>query len=83
MKETWILGIRISDRLHAATEVQSVLTKYGCTIRTRLGLHEIAGEYVSPEGIIILELTGQPDEFLKLENELLVLEGVTVRKMVF
>lgn len=83
MKETWILGISISDRLQAASEVQSVLTKFGCTIRTRLGLHEIVDEYVSPEGIILLELTGDPDEFMKLENELLNLDGVTVKKMVF
>jgi hypothetical protein len=83
MKETWILGVRISDRLHAASEVQSVLTKFGCTIRTRLGLHEIVDEYVSPAGIIILELTGNPDEFMKLENELLNVDGVSVKKMVF
>ena len=83
MKETWILGLHVSDRLNSAAEVQAVLTKFGCTIRTRLGLHEIVDEYVSPGGIILLELTGDTDEFAKLENELLSLEGVSVRKMVF
>ncbi len=83
MKETWILGIHITDRAHDVVALQSILTKYGCTIRTRLGLHETAEERVSPEGIILLELTGDKEEFLKLENELLALDGVTVKKMVF
>lgn len=83
MKETWIMGIRLSDRGHDAIRLQSILTKYGCTIRTRLGLHETDEGTVSTTGLILLELTGDPTEFLKLENELLALEGVTVRKMVF
>jgi hypothetical protein len=83
MKETWILGIRLSDHRLAASKVQDVLTKYGCTIRTRLGLHDIVEEYVSPGGIILLELAGDINEFMKLENELLAIDGVTVRKMVF
>ena len=83
MKETWILGIRISDREHDVDALQSILSKYGCTIRTRLGLHEIEEEQVSPAGLILLELTGDKEEFLKLENELLAIDGITVRKMVF
>ena len=83
MNQTVILGIRISDRLGEAGRVQSILTKYGCTIRTRLGLHDVDAEYVSPAGLIILELAGDPAEYLKLENELTGLDGVTVRKMEF
>ena len=83
MKETWILGIRIHDRTQDVTALQSILTKYGCTIRTRLGLHEVVDENVSVGGIILLELTGNKEEFLKLENELLTLDGVTVKKMIF
>lgn len=83
MKETWILGIRISDRAHDVISLQSILTKYGCTIRTRLGLHETDEDGVSSGGLILLELTGDKEEFLKLENELLTIDGVTVKKMVF
>ncbi len=83
MNETWILGIRISDREHEVSLVQNVLTKFGCSIRTRLGLHEVKDGYCAPGGLILLELTGDPSEFIKLENELLSIEGLDVKKMVF
>jgi len=83
MKETWIIGIRVSDRMKDIAALQSVLTKFGCTIKTRLGLHEVKDDYCSPGGLILLELTGQTEEFFKLENELLKIDGLEVRKMVF
>jgi hypothetical protein len=82
MKETWVLGIRSSDRMHDVTALQEVLTKFGCSIRTRLGLHENDGDQVADGGIVILELAGNVEEFMKLENELLKLDGLTVKKMV-
>ena len=82
-KETWILGIYISERVKHVPDVQSVLTKFGCTIKTRLGLHEVENSAVSTLGLIILELTGHREEYLKLENELLKIEGLEVKKMVF
>jgi hypothetical protein len=82
-KETWILGIQITDRLTRVMDVQSVLTKYGCSIKTRLGLHDVVDDHCSPEGLVILELTGQTEEFYKLENELLAIPGINVKKMVF
>jgi hypothetical protein len=83
MKETWILGIQITDRLKKVSDVQAVLTKYGCTIKTRLGLHEVKDEVCSRNGLIILELTGNTEEFFKLENELFKIDGLDVKKMVF
>lgn len=82
-KEIWILGIHISDRVRNAGLVQPVLTKFGGTIRTRLGLHDVTEEISSPTGMILLELTGDPKECLKLENELLKIAGLEVKKMVF
>jgi hypothetical protein len=81
--EIWILGIHISDRVKNAGLIQPVLTKFGCTIRTRLGLHDVTEEYCSSTGMILLELTGDPKEYVKLENELLKIEGLDVKKMVF
>jgi len=83
MKERWILGIQITDRNQEVSDLQAILSKFGCSIKTRLGLHEVEGDYCSTSGLIILELTGNREEFLKLENELLGLEGVEVKKMVF
>jgi hypothetical protein len=65
------------------SEVQAILTKFGCTIKTRLGLHEVKDDYCARNGLIILELTGTIEEFYKLENELLKIDGLVVKKMVF
>ena len=81
--EIWILGIYISDRMKESQKVQSVLTKFGCSIKTRLGLHEVTDDYCATSGIMILELTGDVAECRKLENELLKIEDVEVKKMVF
>ena len=83
MKEIWILGIHITDRVKEVSEVQSILTKFGCTIKTRLGLHEVKDDFCARSGLILLELTGSREEFIKLENELLMVKGLEVKKMVF
>lgn len=83
MKEIWILGIYITNRVKEVSVIQSILTKFGCTIKTRLGLHEVKDDFCARSGLIILELTGSRDEFVKLENALLRVEGLSVRKMVF
>ncbi len=82
-KERWILGIHISDRVKKVGLIQPILTKFGCSIGTRLGLHDVTDDFCSPNGMILLELTGDPNEFTKLENELLNIEGLEVKKMVF
>jgi len=83
MKEIRILGIYISNRVKDASLIQGILTKYGCSIKTRLGLHEVEKDLCSQSGIILLELTGNVDECNKLENELLKIEGLDVQKMIF
>ncbi len=83
MKEIRILGLHLTNRVKEAIKVQDVLTKFGCSIKTRLGLHDVNEEVCSANGIIILELCGSIDEMAKLENELLKIEGLEVRKMTF
>ncbi len=80
--ETWILGIRVTDRATEVEQVQSVLSKFGCSVRTRLGLHDLQEGENAPGGIILLELAGDPVEFAKLENELLSIDGVITKKMI-
>jgi hypothetical protein len=83
MKEVRILGVMINDPAKGADKIQSILTKYGCVIRTRLGMHDMDEEYASDTGLMLLELIGDMHECLRLENELLALDGVEVQKMVF
>ena len=83
MKEIWILGINVTDRAGAVDQVQEVLAKFGCTIRTRLGLHNTGEGACAGCGLILLELYGDFSEFYKLENELLKIQGIEEKKMVF
>jgi hypothetical protein len=83
MKEIRILGILVSQRVKEAFRIQETLTKYGCSIRTRIGLHDVKDNYCSPSGLILLELYGDAEECNKLENELHKIEGLDVQKIVF
>jgi len=80
---TTILGISVFDRTKEAGHVQTLLTRYGCSIKTRLGLHEVTEDFCSHSGLIILELCGDPKEQEKLEQKLNVIPGVEVQKMIF
>lgn len=82
-KETRILGVLITDRNKEAGKVQNVLTKYGCSIKTRLGLHEVTDDVCSTSGLLLLELTGDISEMEKLEKELIAIEGAQTQKMIF
>lgn len=78
-----ILGVHITDRIKHVSEVQTQLTEFGCSIKTRLGLHEASKQECSPNGLIILEFiddTAKADEFA---GKLSAIEGVEVQKMVF
>ncbi len=83
MKEVRILGVMINDPAKGADKIQGILTKYGCVIRTRLGLHDMNDGYAGDTGLMLLELIGDLQECLRLENDLLSLDGVEVQKMVF
>lgn len=83
MKEVRVLGVMINDPTKGANKIQGILTKYGCCIRTRLGMHDMGEMYAAETGLMLLELTGDIQECLRLENELLELEGVDTQKMVF
>lgn len=83
MKEVRIVGVMINDPSKGANNIQNILTKYGCSIRTRLGIHDMNNEYANDTGLMLLELCGDTQECLRLENELLALEGVEMQKMIF
>ncbi len=83
MSEIRILGVLVESRTEAAQKVQDILTRYGCSIRTRMGLHTLEMDDCENCGLIILELTGSQEECMRLENELWKLDNVKVQKMVF
>lgn len=79
---TTILGIRLDNRTNTAVEFQKVLTHYGCAIKTRLGLHEVANNLCAPNGLILLEIISD-SEAEKLKAELLEIEGLELQSMKF
>ena len=78
-----ILGVHITDRIHHVDPVQHALTEYGCSIRTRLGLHEADAGFCSPNGLLLLEMTDDEAKAAELMDTLNAIEGVEAKKMTF
>ena len=56
-----VILVKIDQRSSEATKVQDILTKYGCNIRVRLGLHEVSNEFCANDGLVVLEVQGDRD----------------------
>ncbi|MFZ5988200.1 MAG: hypothetical protein ACOYWZ_13880 [Bacillota bacterium] len=80
MAEYNIMAVIINHRSKKAPEFQEVITKHGCMIKMRLGLHE-AGDVCSEEGLILLQLIGSKEEIGSLESELNGMEGITAKTL--
>jgi hypothetical protein len=78
-----IIGIHVTDRLQHAAEVQKIFTEYGCNIKTRLGLHEVQGDFCGGGGIVILEMIGDEATIDGMIAKLEKIEGIEAKKMVF
>ncbi|MBP2645939.1 MAG: hypothetical protein H6Q75_1379 [Firmicutes bacterium] len=76
-----IMAILQENRVDTAPKVQEILTKYGCHIRLRLGLHEAQVDSCSNSGLILLQLCGDRQETAKLETELQAVPHVKVKSM--
>ncbi len=82
-QETTILGVQLNNRTKIAQEFQEVVTKYGCSIKTRIGLHTADNDFCSPNGLILLQLVGDQKEKSDLENAINGIDGAQVQKMTF
>lgn len=76
-----IMAILQEKREETAVKVQDVLTKYGCYIRVRLGLHDAALDSCSPTGLILLQLCGGDVPANELKSELETIPTVKVKYM--
>ncbi len=82
MKDCSIIMTIIQDnRVETAVKVQDVLTKYGCHIRVRLGLHEAAVSSCTNSGLILLQLCGEDVPVKHIEQELQQIPNVKVKYM--
>jgi len=69
----------MENRVDNALKFQEVLTKNGCKIKARLGLHDVSEGTCSNDGIIVLRPCGTKDDVEALVKELNNLDGVTAR----
>jgi hypothetical protein len=76
-----IFGVHISHRTENVPAVQALLSKYGCSIRTRLGIHDADATSCSPSGLLIVDVFGPEAEsfYAELSN----LKGVDLQRMDF
>lgn len=71
-----VLAVLVKNRSEIIDRVQKILTSFGCTIRTRLGINEdINGENM---GLIILELCGENSEMNRLVKNLGDIEDLSL-----
>ncbi len=75
------MAIKLENRIDNAALVQNVLTRYGCFIKTRLGIpyHNEDGS-CSNSGLIILEIVNK-DSLFDLKNELLQIGDISLNIM--
>ena len=72
----YIIGVRMDNRVGNAIKFQETLTRNGCIIKTRLGLHEVSETACANDGLILLQPCGNKEEIEQLVKDLNALDGV-------
>lgn len=78
---TTIMAIALGSRNKFAPELQEILTKHGCIISMRLGLHETSKDLCAERGLILLQLCGDENEVSALIEDLNKIEDIKVNTM--
>ena len=79
--ETTIMAISLEARNRFAPDLQEILTKHGCIISMRLGLHETSKDLCAERGLILLQLCGDEEEISALKKDLSKIEDIKVNTM--
>ena len=75
------MAIMVGRRKETAEKVQKLLTGWGCLIKMRLGCHEGVLDNCSDEGLIILELVGDPEKHEELARKLNLIKDCSAEFM--
>lgn len=78
-----ILGIKIPAGSPQVGIFQEMLQRYGGLIKTRLGIHDVEEENVSPYALLLLETIGPQNEIEMFEEKLHGIPEIEVKKMEF
>ena len=77
----YIIGVRVNHRVANAVGLQELLTKYGCNIKLRVGLHETSEKYCSDDGVIMLQVCGEKSELEAMASALNAVEGIRAKML--
>ncbi|HSA06730.1 MAG TPA: hypothetical protein P5556_06090 [Candidatus Gastranaerophilales bacterium] len=83
MTDTIILGVLLRKRVKSSESFQEILSKHGCIIKTRIGIHKASDNVCSPDGVILLDVIGSDADITALENDIKAIDGAEIQKMVF
>ena len=83
MERVTILGVLLANRVETSPKFQEIISKHGCNIKTRIGLHTVVENKCSADGVILLEVIGNDDEVESLKKDIETIPGTGVQKMVF
>jgi 5S rRNA maturation endonuclease (ribonuclease M5) len=79
-----IIGVLLNNRVDSAPEFQSVLSKYGSIIQTRIGLHAASENVNLKKGVILLDFIDNPGKELeRFKEELSGYKDIEMQQMVF
>jgi hypothetical protein len=82
-KKRIILGIHVKNRVADVKAVQGIFSEYGCSIKTRLGLHDVDEKSCSPSGVVLLEIFGDEKTANEMAAKLREAGKVEVKTMIF
>ena len=79
METYYVIGIRMDNRVGNSLNLQQALTRNGCKIKARLGLHEASEDACARDGLIVLQPCGEKEEVERLVRELNRIDGITAK----
>ncbi|MDQ7781096.1 MAG: hypothetical protein RDV41_15475 [Planctomycetota bacterium] len=80
MRCNTIMAVTVSKRTSAAPLVQQALTKHGCIINLRVGLHE-TDRACEERGLILLHLCGTAKQVSALKCDLNRIKGARAKTL--
>ncbi len=85
MDDHIILGVHVSNRGQQAVELQKVFTEYGCSIKTRIGLHDTNENVCATSGVILLEVFNKNGSDISTEMmaKFNSIDGIDAQRMTF
>lgn len=74
-----IMAVKIDNRKKDAPKFQELITKHGCIIKTRLGIHEV--DNCAKDGLILLQICGEEAKVQALADDINALDSAKAKFM--